>query len=80
MRGIFPVMAWDYETTDELDQWVESLDQPERNEVAAMLGALTRLGPSLGRPDADTLNGSSYANMKELRKNACRGVTSCVCL
>ncbi|HEY8666602.1 MAG TPA: type II toxin-antitoxin system RelE/ParE family toxin [Tepidisphaeraceae bacterium] len=60
-------MAWSYTTTKELDGWVKSLDQAERNEVAAMLHALTRLGPSLGRPDADTLSGSNYANMKELR-------------
>jgi hypothetical protein len=39
----------------------------ERIEIAGMLDALTRLGPSLGRPTADTLNGSKYANMKELR-------------
>lgn len=60
-------MAWCYNTSGELDDWVESLDQAERNEVAAMLDALTRLGPSLGRPVADTLNGSTYPNMKELR-------------
>jgi hypothetical protein len=60
-------MAWSYVTTDELDDWVESLGQDERNEIAAMFDALTRLGPSLGRPVADTLKGSTYANMKELR-------------
>jgi hypothetical protein len=60
-------MAWDYQATDELDKWVESLGQDERNEIAAMLDALTRLGPHLGRPVADTLNGSAYPNMKELR-------------
>jgi hypothetical protein len=60
-------MAWAYETTDELDEWVQTLGQEERNEIAAMLDALTRMGPSLGRPVADTLNGSAYANMKELR-------------
>jgi len=60
-------MAWDYRTTSELDAWVESLDQAERNEIAAMLDALTRLGPGLGRPTADTLKGSNYPNMKELR-------------
>jgi len=60
-------MAWDYRTTDELDEWVESLGPDERVEIAAMLDALTRLGPSLGRPVADALNGSAYANMKELR-------------
>lgn len=60
-------MAWNYQTTDEVDDWVESLGQAERNEIAAMLDALTRLGPNLGRPVADTLNGSAYPNMKELR-------------
>lgn len=60
-------MAWLYSTTDEFDTWVEKLDQEERNEIAALLDALTRLGPNLGRPVADTLNGSAYANMKELR-------------
>jgi hypothetical protein len=33
-----------------------------------------RYGPSLGRPEADTLNGSDYANMKELRFKAGGGV------
>jgi hypothetical protein len=28
---------------------------------------LKLLGPKLGRPHADTLNGSKHANMKELR-------------
>jgi len=60
-------MAWDYQTSDEFDDWVESLGQHERNEVAALLDALTRLGPMLARPFADTLNGSVHANMKELR-------------
>jgi hypothetical protein len=60
-------MAWPYQTTVDLDAWVESLGQEERNEIAALLDALTRLGPGLGRPIADTLNGSRYPNMKELR-------------
>jgi hypothetical protein len=28
---------------------------------------LSEFGPHLGRPNVDTLNGSSFANMKELR-------------
>jgi len=35
---------------------------------------LRELGPALGRPDVDTLNGSRYANMKELRFRADGGV------
>jgi len=33
----------------------------------ALLIKLRRFGPQLGRPEVDTLNGSQYANMKELR-------------
>ena len=32
------------------------------------------MGPSLGRPQVDTLNGSKHANMKELRFKAEGGV------
>jgi hypothetical protein len=33
----------------------------------ARLGALAQFGPNLGRPNVDTLEGSDFANMKELR-------------
>ncbi len=39
--------------------------------VAKLLGDF---GPQLGRPHADTLNGSDFANMKELRFVADDGV------
>ena len=35
----------------------------------ALLIKLKQFGPELGRPDVDTLNGSRYPNMKELRFN-----------
>lgn len=35
---------------------------------------LESIGPTLGRPTVDTLQGSKYANMKELRFHASRGV------
>lgn len=35
---------------------------------------LEAVGPMLGRPQVDTLNGSQYSNMKELRFNADNGV------
>src|SRR5262245_42707083 len=31
------------------------------------IGVLEQIGPTLGRPHADTLHGSKHANMKELR-------------
>ena len=38
-----------------------------RVELAARLRVLEMFGPHLGRPLADTLRGSKFANMKELR-------------
>ncbi len=45
-----------------------------RTELLAHARLLEERGPLLGRPHADTLNGSSHANMKELRFNADDGV------
>jgi len=42
--------------------------------LLARLRILAQFGPMLGRPNVDTLNGSKYANMKELRFNADDGV------
>jgi hypothetical protein len=42
--------------------------------VLARARLLESLGPQLGRPHVDTLNGSKHANMKELRFDAAGGV------
>jgi hypothetical protein len=52
----------------------DELPEPVQDELVATLVPLQELGPALGRPDADTLNGSHYANMKELRFRADGGV------
>jgi hypothetical protein len=38
-----------------------------KTEIAALAALLQRFGPQLRRPYCDTLKGSKYANMKELR-------------
>jgi hypothetical protein len=58
---------WTVATTDEFDTWFTALDEDCRAEVMAKVELLKILGPRLGRPHADTLNGSRHANMKELR-------------
>src|ERR1700722_12548645 len=45
-----------------------------QDELLAALVPLREYGPSLGRPEVDTLNDSRYANMKELRFRADGGV------
>lgn len=54
-------------TTAEFDGWFTDLDEDGQVEVVAKVELLKLLGPRLGRPHADTLNGSKHANMKELR-------------
>jgi hypothetical protein len=54
-------------TTDEFDAWFTDLDEAGQVEVMAKVQLLRLLGPRLGRPHADTLNGSKHSNMKELR-------------
>jgi hypothetical protein len=60
-------MAWEIEVRDEFKEWYESLTDEECGSVNNVVEALAALGPSLGRPQVDTLKGSRYPNMKELR-------------
>lgn len=58
---------WEIRTTQEFDDWFTRLEEDGQVELIAKVNLLKVLGPRLGRPHADTLNGSKYANMKELR-------------
>ena len=58
---------WTVATTDVFDAWFQALGDEERAEIEAKVNLLEVFGPALGRPHADTLNGSRYRNMKELR-------------
>jgi hypothetical protein len=60
-------MAWEVEVSDEFQAWYEALDEPEWESVNSAVAKLEQYGPTLGRPYADTLIGSKYPNMKELR-------------
>ena len=45
------------------------LGESDATRLRAIVGRLERDGPSLGRPRVDTVSGSRYSNMKELRGN-----------
>ena len=47
----------------EFGAWSEEV----QDATLSVLGKLRAFGPSLGRPSVDTLKGSEYPNMKELR-------------
>lgn len=65
-------MAWETETTNEFEAWSRSLSERERAALDFDLTALKLAGPSLGRPYVDTVAGSRYSNMKELRTGTLR--------
>jgi hypothetical protein len=67
-------MPWPVVNHDEFDPEFDALCGAVQDELLAMTGLLEAFGPALGRPHADTLNGSKHRNMKELRFPADGGV------
>ena len=59
-------VVFDEEFFVEFEAWPDSV----QDAVLSSIGKLRAFGPSLGRPTVDTLKGSAYANMKELRVDA----------
>jgi hypothetical protein len=67
-------MSWLVDFHPKFKAEYDSLAEAVQDELIAILVPLRKAGPSLGRPDVDTLNDSRYANMKELRFRADGGV------
>ena len=60
-------MEWEVEYTDEFEAWWDGLSEAEQEVVNAGVELLQRFGPALRRPYTDTIGGSRFRNMKELR-------------
>ncbi len=60
-------MVWAVQSVAEFERWFLTLESSVRIEIAAKISLLQQVGPTLGRPHADTLKRSAYPNMKELR-------------
>ena len=60
-------MTWEVEVSDEFIEWYTLLRVEEPVSIAVGVGMLEVYGPELGRPQVETLKGSSFPNMKELR-------------
>lgn len=58
---------WNVEYTNEFERWWDRLTSDEQEVVRAGVERLEERGPSLGRPDVDTVKSSRHPNMKELR-------------
>ena len=67
-------MNWEVGFDPAFDLEFDALPTTVQDELLAQAKLLEAFGPALGRPRVDTLNGSRYANMKELRFQAGDGV------
>ena len=67
-------VSWTIEFHPDFAPEVHVLPDEVEDEMFVQLKLLQRFGPQLGRPRVDTLKGSTFANMKELRFAAADGV------
>ncbi len=67
-------MDWVVKFHEDFEPEFDVLPEEVQDEVFALMGLLEKFGSQLGRSQVDTLNGSLYTNMKELRFNAADGV------
>ena len=67
-------MVWTVRFYDVFEEEFQGLAEEVQEELLACARLLQEYGPHLGRPRVDTLNGSDYTNMKELRFDAADGV------
>jgi len=58
---------WDIEYTKEYEDWFSKQDEENKIIINTKVIILSEFGPKLGRPYVDTIHGSKYPNLKELR-------------
>jgi hypothetical protein len=66
-------IIWDVEFHADFMKEYEGLPKEVQDELLAHVEVLEIIGPRMQRPRVDTLKGSKYKNMKELRFDACGG-------
>ena len=69
-RFLPAAVSWRVQIAEEFEPEFFALQLEVQNAILTMTGILRQFGPQLGRPQADTLNGSWHANMKEIRLSA----------
>jgi hypothetical protein len=67
IKSIISLMPWTVLVHDAFDQEFSGLSHDLQDELLAHARLLAEFGPNLGRPTVDTLKGSRWPNMKELR-------------
>ena len=65
---------WIVESHEKFETEFDELKTSVQDALLAKVLLLEEFGPKLGRPHADTLSGSKFSNMKEIRFDAEDGV------
>ncbi|CAO5020921.1 hypothetical protein NIES3806_09310 [Microcystis aeruginosa NIES-3806] len=60
-------MEWNIIFDEAFRDWLYEQEETVQDSILAYIGLLKQKGPLLGRPYVDTLQGSRYPNLKELR-------------
>jgi hypothetical protein len=60
-------VAYEIRATPEFREWMQTLSLEERESFDTAVNLLREKGPVLARPYVDTVKGSAFPNMKELR-------------
>jgi hypothetical protein len=60
-------MEWSVEFDEDFSDWFQQREEGLQDEILVYVELLRKRGPQLARPYADTVKGSLYTNMKELR-------------
>lgn len=64
--GLYDVNVWEVDL-ERVEPWLGTLSDDDYEQVIAAVELLREHGPTLGRPLVDTVSGSDFKNMKELR-------------
>ena len=60
-------MTWKVKFHKDFQKEHAELPEQVKRKLTSVIKRLSNFGPNLGRPTVETLKGSSYSNMKELR-------------
>lgn len=60
-------MEWEVLLDKDFKTWLFEQTEDVQNAIFSHAGLLGKYGPTLGRPQVDTVNGSTLKNLKELR-------------
>jgi hypothetical protein len=58
---------WEIEYTEEFENWWNTLDESEQEDVDSCVGLLMKEGPGLPFPFSSGITGSKHKHMRELR-------------